>query len=82
MYREPPLPPTLDLGSLEEELAHRQAKEPPKQTSQKPQIKLTLIKKVGAFQTLHKLNELASMDNCSAALKLFSAALVVKGGHY
>lgn len=43
----PPLPPPLNLmGACEEEdVAHRQAKETPRQGSQKPQIKLTLIKK-------------------------------------
>ncbi|XP_042143426.1 zinc finger CCCH domain-containing protein 18 isoform X2 [Ixodes scapularis] len=68
MYREPPLPPTLDLGSLEEELAHRQAKEPPKQTSQKPQIKLTLIKKALPL-SLVKKEEPAPKNNADKGPK-------------
>lgn len=64
-YREP-LPPPLDLGGFEDDAAQRQAREAALRQqgiSQKPQIKLTLIKKSLPMAALCKKEEPAVKNN-------------------
>uniref|UniRef100_A0A131XAW1 Putative transcriptional coactivator caper rrm superfamily protein n=1 Tax=Hyalomma excavatum TaxID=257692 RepID=A0A131XAW1_9ACAR len=64
-YREP-LPPPLDLGGFDDDSAQRQAREAATRQqgiSQKPQIKLTLIKKTLPVAALCKKEEPAVKNN-------------------
>lgn len=70
-YREP-LPPPLDLAGFEEEVAQRQAREAAlrqQSISQKPQIKLTLIKKALPLALAAKKEEPPAKNNGDKAAK-------------